>query len=118
MPLSSLSGPSLGSAGSASAIIALASSCRAANEAESVLPKSAGGRARKIRPKGPSNKRELRDRFAPRTLPCAPATRGAFINTPCAERLLYRPSSLGEEDKDRPQAAIARGAAVAWIQPS
>src|ERR1700676_4889278 len=82
MPLSSLSGPSFGSASSGAAIIALASSCRAANEAESVLPKSAGGRARKIRPKGPSNKRELRDRFAPRTPPCARATRGAFINTP------------------------------------
>src|SRR5450631_3884984 len=72
MPLSSLSGPSFGSAGSATETMACASLVKAASDAASSAPKSAGGRARNMRPNGPSKEMEPRDRVRPRTLiPCA-----------------------------------------------
>lgn len=67
--LSSESGPSLGSFGSGSDVIALASASRLAFEVGSSGPKSAAGTERKIRPNGPSNRSEERERFAPRTPP-------------------------------------------------
>src|ERR1700729_3289653 len=69
MPLSSSSGPSLGA--SSSDTIAAPSCSSAACESVSLAPKSAGGRARNMRPNRPLKNRELGARLSPRTAtPC------------------------------------------------